>query len=1115
MLLSFFLSVFTIHVAAQKVTLSYQNVPFEKVLYSIKQQTGLALVFSEQLVDVSRKVSINATSIEVKEALKQLLVGTNVSFEIKNNKLYLVEKKAEENLIPTPVQKKITGSVADSKGEAIIGATVKIKGMKSETITDINGQFSLDVPENSVLTVSYIGYDTQEFRADGRTNIDITLKEDIKLLDEVVVVGYGTTLRKNLTTAVSTIKTENISKAANSNMSQLLLGRAAGLQASISSPQPGGNVSLSIRGAGTPIFVVDGVMMPSNSLEVGNGNIETPSSINRAGLAGLNPNDIESIEILKDASAAIYGIGAANGVILITTKKGSEGKPRITIENNYSMVRNYSYLQPLNAQEYMNIANVFSKENYLFNNKMYPYGDNSYDNKWAPEFTPRDIDHAQTTNWLDYILKPGSISNHNISVSGGSKLLRYYLSGNYYKQEGTVSNSSMERYALRTNISSQVLPFLKLTTILNVNSNQYVNSNADGGGAGGIGKDALQTALSYPSYLSVYDENGDYTRYRNYSNPVEMSFVNDRTKTSGWYLNMAADMDIIKNMLLARFMYGTNQENANRSLYIPSNIYYYEMTGRSRGHLGYADRNYQTIEATISFNKQFSDWLKTDAVAGMGLYYNGSDGMDIDYQNAKDNIGPDNIGGAEGPFYPTSFKSRNEKRSQFIRATFDVFDRYVLASTLRRDGTDKFFPGKKYALFPSVSFAWKLSNESLMKDISWIDQLKIRASYGQTGQDNLGTLLYGNYGPSSSYVRFSENSVTYIPYIKEGADYSDVTWEKTIMKNIGLDFSILHNRIWGSFDCFRNDVTDLLGTAPGEPLNMAGSRPFNYGHYYRTGWDATINSLNIEIPRVFKWTSRLTLTQYNLFWVEREPNYDYKEYQLRKNEPMNAYYYYNIAGIINMDKSNMPESQLTLPVEAQMPGYPIIKDRNSDGLISLEDIYMGNSTPDISIGFGNTFTYKNFDLDIFLYGQFGAERYNYAYQWALPGDLYYENPRNTNIYAYTLWNSQTNPNGTRRGIASTKAVSLPGGAGTSEDIQDASFVRIRNITLGYNLNGKKLGKSLGNYISNIRIFMDTQNPITLTKFAGVDPEIYIGNNSSPAGYPMTRIFSIGANINFN
>ncbi|KAA6316886.1 TonB-dependent receptor SusC [termite gut metagenome] len=328
--------------------------------------------------------------------------------------------------LATFAQEILKGTVTNVDKESLPGVSIAVKGTIIGTVSDINGNFSLVIKPNYVLIFSYLGFKTQEFTVGNRTSIDIVMVEDASLLDEVVVVGYGTTTKKNLTTAISTVKPENISKAANSNISQLLMGQAAGLSATVSSVQPGGGVDISIRGAGTPIYIVDGVMMPSGSLEPGTSNIYTPASVNRAGLAGLNPQDIESIEILKDASASIYGIGAANGVILITTKKGKEGQLKVNYEGSVSSVHNFSTPDPLNAQQYMSYVNLFNKEQYLFNNKLAPYGPSPYTGGWSPVFSNQEIDASQTTSWKDYVLKTGYINNHTLTVNGGSKNINYW-----------------------------------------------------------------------------------------------------------------------------------------------------------------------------------------------------------------------------------------------------------------------------------------------------------------------------------------------------------------------------------------------------------------------------------------------------------------------------------------------------------------------------------------------------------------------------------------------------------------------------------------------------------------------------------------------------------------
>lgn len=1009
----------------------------------------------------------------------------------------------------------LTGKVTDNTEVPLPGVTIVLTGTGNGTVTDEEGNYSIRITsEATELTYSFIGYQSQTVNVEGKTTIDVVLIPSNIGLDEVVVVGYGTVARKNLTTAISKVNTDEIVKSSSSNISQLLVGRAAGLEATIASAQPGGNVDISIRGAGTPIYVVDGVVMPAGSLESGSGGSSTviPSSVNRSGLAGLNPGDIESVEILKDASAAIYGIGAANGVILITTKKGKEGPLRVTYDGSYSLVTNYKYIDPLNAQDYMTLVNNFSKEQYLYLNKMGVYGDTQYNDGWTTPYPDQMIANAVTTNWKDEILRNGMISNHNLVINGGSKKVSYYLSGNYFKQEGTVMNSSMTRYALRSNVQLELFPFLRLTSTANINRNNYDNSTVGGtsSGRGAQAAGALTAALSYPSYLPIKDEEGNYSLYTFIPNAVALQEIDDDTYSQGIYLNFAADIDIIKKILTARLIYGNNKEGTNRSVYVPSHVYFDQMYS-SRGNLAYDNRENHTYEALVNFDKSFADIATLNLVAGIGRYVNSGEGMNVAYDGQNDAIRNDNISTASGVYKPNSYRYEDEKRSQFIRTNIDIVDRYVIAATLRRDGTDKFFPSKKYAFFPSLSVAWKMSNENFMKSLSWIDLLKIRASYGETGSDNLGSSLYGTYAPYGR-VTFNGGATQYIPITQRGLNYPDVTWQKTIMKNVGVDFYLFDNRLFGSFDLFQNDITDMLGYANTPGLSMFGTYPINGAHIRREGWDAHISGEIIKTGRFF-WKSTLTLTKYNAIWKERMPNYDYNDYELRENAPVSARYYYETKGLINADKSNIPASQ---PDNARLPGYPIIVDQNNDGSITVDDVVMNNEVPDIYYGLGNTFTYKNFDLDVFLYSQLGVNKYNYALDWAHAGNLANE-VNNSNNYAKRIWNSESNPNGTMPGIAwNLASVALPGSAGTDINFQDASFLRVRNITLGYNISGSAL-MDLGKYVSNIRVYVDAQNPFTFTNFEGFDPEVITGGSykGGKAEYPQTKTFSAGLRINFN
>ncbi len=1011
--------------------------------------------------------------------------------------------------------KTIQGKITDESSAPMPGVTVMERGTSNGTISNSNGDYSIEVQTDTArLVFSFVGMEKQTVNTEGKTSIDVEMVPSSVSLDEVVAVGYGTVSKKNLTTSISKVNTDDVSKSANSNMSQLLMGRAAGLQATMASAQPGGDVDISIRGAGNPNYVVDGVQMPTSSLEPGSGGSTTsvPSSIDRSGLAGLNPEDIESVEVLKDASSSIYGIGAANGVILITTKSGKEGPMQVSYDASYSTVENYDYIQPLDAQNYMTLANNFSKEQYLYNNDMGAFGPNEYDDGWSPRYTEPEISEATTTGWLDELLKTGHIEQHNLVINGGSEKVDYYVSGNYFDQAGSVANSGMNRYALRSKVQLRLFPFLRLTSTVNVNRNQYKNSSA-GGTSSGRGPEAsgsLTSAISYPPYLPIRNEEGDYTAYQNIPNAIAMQEIDDDTYATGSNLNFVADIDLIKNMLTGKLLYGNNMEKNNRELYIPSYVYFDQMY-KSRGNIAYDNRENETYEATLNFNKSFDDLLVLDVVAGVGKYLNSGKGVNVAYDEQHDAIGNDDISSASGVYKPDSYRNEDEKRSQFVRTHFDFLDRYVLAATLRRDGTDKFFPDKKYAYFPSISVAWKMSNENFFDAVSWIDLLKIRASYGETGSDNLGTDLYGMYG-TFSRATFDGGSVQYIPIVRRGLDYPDVSWQKTTKQNLGVDFYVLNNRLSGSFDLFRDDITDMLGEANSPGLSMFGEYPINGAHLRREGWDASVNGKIVNTNQ-FLWSSTLTLSKYDAIYKERMPNYDFNDYELREDAPQNARYFYETSGLINADMSNMPESQ---PEEAQLPGYPIIVDQNNDGEITVDDIRMNNEVPDIYFGFGNRFAYKNFDLDIFMYSQLGVNKYNYAMDWAHAGNLANE-VNNENQFAKRLWHSEENPDGTIPGIAWNLAnVALPGNAGTDINYQDASFLRVRNITLGYNIQDNQLGQ-FRQYLSNVRIYVEAQNPLTFTNFEGFDPEVRSGGGykGGKAEYPQTRTFSAGLKVNFN
>lgn len=839
-----------------------------------------------------------------------------------------------------------------------------------------------------------------------------------------------------------------------------------------------------------------------------------PSSVDRSGLAGINPDDIESIEVLKDASASIYGVNAANGVILITTKKGKAGSGmRVSYDGAYSYTTPYPYIEMVSGPDFMRYANSFKFEKYLYEHQMGAYGPNEYDGGNTDLYTPEQIASAGTTDWKSLILRNGHINSHNLKIQGGGDKVTYYVSGNFYQQNGNVQNNDMQRFIIRSNLSARITDFLRLGS--NINYSNMVNDNGTVGGASASRGDqaagSLLAALAYPAYIPPKDENGEYSRWSFIPNAVSMLEMTDRSNASVFSANFTLDVDVIKDMLKFKVMYGFNGESSKRTVYIPSTVFFDQMN-KARGSLQSAERKHNTLEATLSFSHKFADVLQVDAMAGVGRYTIGTEGFGVAYDTINDVIQNYDISAATGTKSPSSYKTGSEKRSFFSTLSLDYKDRYVLSGTIRRDGTDKFFPGRKYAWFPSVSAAWKIYNEEFMKNVSWVNMLKLRASYGVTGSDTITSDLYGSYGSTSAHVKFDENTVTYVPFYLLSSDYPNVTWQRTVMKNVGIDFVLFDNRVSGSFDYFANDVTDMLTYGNTPALSMFTRQPINYGHLRRHGWDATINTQNI-VKSSFSWSSSLTFSRYRAYWLEREPNYTYNEYQIRENEPTSISYFYKTDGFINADKSNMPASQ---PEGWRNPGQPIIVDKNGDGTITIDDIYHQEGFPTIYFGFGNTFTYKNWDLDVFMYSQLGVVKRNAIRSWIVLSDIYGA-ARNFSTIVKDIYHSTENPDEAKYpGIADAlNSTPLPGSCGTDIGRDKADFLRIRNITLGYNFNTRNW-KGAGRYIHGLRVYFDAQNPFTFTNFEIFDPEIDSAGRGRSAGgqYPMIRTFSLGLKATF-
>ncbi|MEO6329941.1 MAG: SusC/RagA family TonB-linked outer membrane protein [Ginsengibacter sp.] len=912
-------------------------------------------------------------------------------------------------------------------------------------------------------------------------------------------------LQEKTLPSIAKVDPKNVPQAANNSVAQLLFGRAAGLRVVQQSAEPGGDINLAIRGRGNPLIVVDGITMPYEGLEPGIGNITRGelNGVRRGGFAGLNPDDIESIEVLKDASASIYGVAAANGVILITTKKGVAGKSNITYDGSRSVVKNMAYFEPLNASQYMKYYNEFKKDQYLKSNNMAPFGPNAASG-FVASYTDAQIQGAGAgTRWLDYILRDGSIDNHTVAVNGGTDQVTYYFSGNYFNQVGTVNKSGLQKYSGKMNLSVKLSKFLTLSTNINATRSNYQNSTAgwQQGGAGGQDYGALQAALNYPASIPVYDATGKYslTTLNTTGNPVSLLNIVDKTFYNSLFANISLDITIIPKLLSGKILYGNNTDQASRNFFIPSTTYF-DQQFRTRGALTQSYRQYQTSEAYLTLKKSFSNFVNIDAVAGVGQYPRDSYGFTEEAKDMKDAIGTTALSSGK-EFNVSSYNTYDKKRSYFSRASFDFLDRYVVSASYRYDGYSNFFPQNKYAGFPGVSIAWKASNESFLKNIRSIGLLKLRASIGVVGNLDLAALAYATFIPDPSVISFNDGSTNYTAYYQNALNHESLQWPKTIMKNLGLDFSLIKDKISGSLDWFKDDLTRILAYGNTGPLSFISTEPVNGAHQVRQGWEIGLNTNNYR-SSTFEWNSIINISHSKWTWKERFPNTDLPQ-GAQIADPVNAIYAFQTNGLLQIGQT----ASTYQPGGAKQPGSPIFADINGDKKLDASDVVRYAVDPKASLGFGNTLRYKNVDVSVFFYAQYGGYGYNYNRQWSDPANVL-AGSGGVVEEAY-VWTT-SNPSGNLPGIAyNESALGLIAGVDTR--LEKTDFVRCRNITLGYTLNFGTIAK----YVKNLRLYADVQNAFIITNYKIGDPELLTrGVKGAPAPYPMARTFSFGLKASF-
>lgn len=988
----------------------------------------------------------------------------------------------------------VSGTVADENQEPLIGVTVQVQGTTIGTVTDINGNFTLpNVPSNATLEVSYVGMQTQVTDVAGRTSINIILKQDAELLDEVVIVAYGTQKARSVTGAMSRINTDELVDMPVSNITQKMQGKFAGVQILNTNGEPNGNLSIRIRGQASinagnnPLVVIDG--FPTSS-----------------GLETLSPDEIESISILKDAaSTTLYGSRAANGVILVTTKRGRQGRTNIAFSANYGIetVSERGMPDVMNAQEFAQFKKEYYEDAQRYEGSTTP----------VPEQYSNPSAVTQGTDWYKVLLRTAHSQNYNLGLQTGTDVVQSSLNLNYNSTEGTVINSYANRFSVRSNnefkASDRILFGVNL-------SGSYQDRQVQGGI--GHGRNIIGSAFLMDPALKYKNDDGTYPI--SYSPPGMFANANyylvlrDRKnprRTMRGTVNAYTQIELIEG-LKYRLSANADMGNSRQENWVPSHVAGGMFSAPPNPAYGsFSTSNYQTwlIENTLNYQKTFLDSHNIDFLVG----YTAQKAQDISSNIAASNYPSDEIGffNAAQTKVGSGGKSAWSMASWLSRLNYDYKDRYILSLSFRSDGSSRFGSNARWANFPSISAGWVISDETFIKKLDALTFLKLRASYGKVGNNNIG-----NYS--------SIPSVNNVSYVLGGAivpgrqlgniGNNDLTWETTASWDIGLDLSLYNDRIFFMYDYYNKNTDGLLYQIDIPYSSGFGSIQSNIGEFQFWGHEFTLQTKNLVGD--IKWS-----TDFNISFERNKaiklgtndtPIGGYNN-QVDFNRtavgmPLGMFFGYVYDGVyMTQEEYNSQPKHSTSTV-----GTVRMKDVNDDGVIDVDDkTYIGNPNPDFIYGLTNSFNWNNFDASVVISGSVGNDIINATYEWTENIDAVF----NVRKEVADRWRSEDNPG---KGVIPRTLT------GTTELFRytndrwvfDGSYLMVKNITLGYTIPLKK-----NPYMRSARLYVSGQNLLTLTKYPGMNPEVSQGGAGGltnygvdHTSYPVSRVYTVGINVSF-
>jgi TonB-linked SusC/RagA family outer membrane protein len=999
-------------------------------------------------------------------------------------------------LAATAQDMQVNGTVKDAQGEPLPGVSVKLQGTTKATSTTAKGTFTISTPATGILIFRSIGFITKEQAVNNRQQINITLEADNTNLDELVVVGYGSVRKSDLTGSVASISSKEIKATPVASLTQAIQGRAAGVRVSQSSNAPGGGMNIRIRGGNSiqggnePLYVIDGYPLYNE-----NG-------------PGINPNDVESMEILKDASAAaIYGSRGANGVIIITTKRGKEGLNRIQFESYYGIQTLRKKLDLLDASQLATLVNDgIANVN----------GDNIGKPGYPKPLTYTDAQIAamgKGTDWQDEIFRSAPIQSYQLTFSGGNDKTQYAVAGNYFSQGGIVANSDFNRGSVRVNLDQQLSSKFKFSnslTVTNSKSNS-VATDGDGGGNGGV----VYGALFFSPTVPVYDAQGDYTMNNRpgallISNPLalakERTNIELKTRLLG---NTSLEYKIIEGLTL-KTMFGANMAFNKTNFYLPRTVYSGLATnGRAEitnsRYFEWLNENTLTYKKVISKNHSFN------FLVGYTFQNANFEDVKASAQNFASDIQKyNNMGAAQQTNPNTSNAYDWSLRSYLGRINYDLDSKYLFTLSGRYDGSSRFGDGKKYSFFPSGSAAWRLSSEPFMRKLTAVSDLKFRASYGLTGNQEIGQ--YQSLGALQT-DGYNFGNVIVIGYAPNRIANPNLKWETTAQLNFGLDLGLFKNRITITTDWYQKKTKDLLYNVS-LPITSGFSTSLqNIGKVKNEGFEFAVNTVNLN--GAFQWN-----TNFNISFNKNKildlgavtddiPSGGASGHLqlgnsgiLRAGQPIGVFYGLVTDGIFQ----NAAEVAASGQKNAR-PGERRYKDINGDGVVNSSDrVILGHAQPDYTFGFTNNFSYKGFDLSIFIQGVQGNSIFNLnKYEMESMTGV-----SNQSASVLDRWTPANPSNDMPRASSAGSPYQV-----TSHQVEDGSYIRLKNVQLGYNFSPALLKRVR---LSNVKVYISGQNLLTKTKYSGYDPEVSrFGQDNLSQGidygsYPSSKIFLVGINI---